>query len=216
MTRSFICYHHENDQEYKNHLAWMAQYYGCFEDGSVGVGDIVDDDRDSQAIRRLIRDEYLGDTEVTILLCGTDTRHRKHVDWELKSSMIDGSENARSGILVIDLPTTTASSWHTAFDHEKATIYPDYTGSWVSVTTRAEYERRYPEMPARIIDQLMKSGVSISIVPWTKIENNPAKLSWLLEESARAGKTNEYDLSRKMRRGDYSARGVTSLLGRGY
>jgi hypothetical protein len=32
-------------------------------------------------------------------------RTRKHIDWEIFSSMIDGKINKRSGILVINLPT---------------------------------------------------------------------------------------------------------------
>lgn len=127
MTKAFVSYHHENDQNYKEHICWLADQYGAFEDMSVEVGDI-DENLSNQTIRRVIRDEYLRDSQVTILLCGTEAKYRKHIDWELKSSMIDGAVNRRSGILVIDLPNTQTTSWHAGLPREKEVIYPDYNG----------------------------------------------------------------------------------------
>ena len=189
----------------------MAWYHGCFEDGSVRVGDI-DDDRSSESIRRLIRDEYLLDTEVTILLCGTETRDRKHVDWELKSSMIDGQKNRKSGILVINLPVVGDDTWHAALPNEKSIIYADYTGKWAALGSRAECEERYPFMPARIIDQLLHAEASVSVVPWARVTNSPDNLRWLVDQTASAGRTNNYDLSRPMRRRNH-IRSTSTLPG---
>lgn len=75
MTKVFVSYHHDNDQYYREHLAELGHVHGAFQDGSVEVGDIVDD-LPSETIRRIIRDDYLRDTEVTILLCGTETKPR--------------------------------------------------------------------------------------------------------------------------------------------
>lgn len=199
MTKAFISYHHENDQEYKRHLARLASECGAFDDKSLPVTGIPDDERSSESIRREIRDEYLRDSEVTILLCGQETRGRKHVDWELKSSMVNGRVNRKSGILVINLPGT-ASGWTAALPGEKSAIYPDYQGKWVSFDTRAEYEKKYPLMPARIIDNLLNPKAKIAVVPWERIENKPLTLKWLVDATAQAGRTNEYDLSRRMRR----------------
>ncbi|MEQ9564359.1 MAG: TIR domain-containing protein, partial [Pseudomonadales bacterium] len=111
----------------------------------------IDENLDPQTIRRIIRDNYLRDSDVTVLLCGTETRFRKHVDWELKSSMINGSRNRQSGILVIDLPTSSSKSWHAVYSKEKEIVYPDYQGGWRHVSTLTEYEELYPEMPRRIL-----------------------------------------------------------------
>lgn len=203
MTSAFVSYHHDNDQYYREHLAYLSQYHGAFEDGSVEVGDI-DDDLPSETIRRIIRDQYLRDTEVTILLCGTETRFRKHIDWELKSSMIDGQVNKKSGILVIDLPTTAATSWHCSLPSEKDVIYGDYRGSWTSLSHKSEYQSRYPDMPSRIIDNLMSNTVAMSVAPWSRIENQPENLKWLVDATAVAGRTNQYDLSLPMRRKNYN------------
>ena len=199
MTKVFVSYHHEIDQYYREHLAHLAKYHDAFEDGSVEVGDI-DDNLSSEAIRCIIRDDYLRDTEVTILLCGAETRFRKHIDWELKSSMIDGPVNKRSGILVIDLPSTSCTSWHAGLPGEKEAIYWDYTGGWTALETKSEYKSAYPDLPERIIDNLLKPGVGISVVPWSRIEYQPRNLKFLVDATAKAGRGNDYDLSLPMRR----------------
>lgn len=79
--RVFVSYHHKNDQAYKEYLINWAEENNIFVDWSVDTGDISDDLSDEQ-IREKIRDEYLRDCRVTILLVGTETKYRKHVDWE--------------------------------------------------------------------------------------------------------------------------------------
>ena len=105
MHRVFISYHHENDQYYKNYLVNIGSQYKIFLNYSVDTGDISDYLSD-EAIREKIRDEYLRDSTVTIVLVGLETKGRKHVDWEIYSSMIDGKVNKKSGILVANLPST--------------------------------------------------------------------------------------------------------------
>jgi hypothetical protein len=203
MTKVFVSYHHENDQHYREHLAELGHAYDSFQDGSVEVGDIGDD-LPSETIRRIIRDDYLRDTEVTVLLCGTETRFRKHIDWELKSSMIDGRVNRKSGILIIDLPTTSSTSWHCGLPDEKSVIYSDYAGSWMSLSQKSDYRSRYPDMPERVIDNLIAPRVSMSVVPWARIENQPDNLRWLVDATATAGRNNQYDLTLPMRRKNYN------------
>ncbi|MEM9592427.1 MAG: TIR domain-containing protein [Pseudomonadota bacterium] len=205
MTKAFISYHHRNDQRYREHLSYLANVCGAFEDQSVEVGEI-DESYSSQSIRRFIRDNYLRDTEVTILLCGSETRFRKHVDWELKSSMIDGAINRRSGILVIDLPTTRSTSWHASLPNEKNAIYSDYAGGWRHVDSKAEYLELYPDMPERIIDNLANPDVRLSVAPWRRIENQPGNLKFLVDATARVAMKNDYDLTLPMRRKNYNPR----------
>ena len=103
MHKVFISYHNTNDQQYKEELVEFGQRYSIFVDRSVDTGDIPDTWTDEQ-IRRAIRDRYLRDSTVTVVLVGPETRRRKHVDWEVHSSMYDGKVNKRSGIVVINLP----------------------------------------------------------------------------------------------------------------
>ena len=196
MHKVFISHHHDNDQWYKDELVRFGESHSVFVDRSVDEGDIPDEWTDQQ-IRRSIRDRYLRDSTVTIVLVGRETRRRKHIDWEIHSSMYDGSVNRRSGIVVINLPGISDYG-HAAYgDEEKRLLYPDVT-SWMHINGRAEYERRYPLMPDRVIDNLMKSDVKISVVPWKRI--NAKTLKFLIEAAFRNRANCGYDLSRPMRR----------------
>lgn len=202
MAKAFVSYHHRNDQSYKEHICWLASQYGAFQDMSVEVGDI-DENLPNQTIRRIIRDNYLRDSEVTILLCGTETKYRKHIDWELKSSMIDGAINRRSGILVIELPTASRGNWYAALPGEATVIYPGYS-SWTIIETKSALQDRHPYLPDRIVDNLHNQRVQISVVPWDRIEKNPDALRFLVDATAATASTNEYDVSLPMRMRDYN------------
>jgi len=200
MHKVFISYHHVNDQYHKEELLRINRAYGLFLDGSVDTGGI-DEDLSDERIRQIIRDDYLRDSTVTIVLCGTETARRKHVDWEIYSSMFDGQVNKKSGILVINLPSVNCTYFHAGHgDEEKALVYPDYTGGWTSLATKAAHQERYPYMPNRILDNLVKSDVKISVVSWDRIANDLGKLRFLIDAAFNDRTGCNYDLSERMRR----------------
>jgi len=197
MHKVFISYHHQNDQYYKEKLLEINSWNSIFIDGSVDTGDIPDY-LDNDAIREKIRDEYLKDASVTVLLVGTETRNRKHVDWEIYSSMYDGKVNKKSGILVVNLPPTNCTWFTASHIGEKERIYPDFK-DWITINSRSEYERRYPYMPARIIDNLLNKDVKISVTNWANIERDWEALRFLIDATYNDRVNCEYDLSRAMR-----------------
>lgn len=195
----FISCHHANDQAYKEALLKANNVYDIFIDASVDTGDIADN-LDDETIRQKIRDEYLKDSTVTIVLVGLQTKYRKHVDWEIYSSMYNGKVNKQSGILVINLPSTGCTYFTAAHgDNEKKKIYPT-TKSWTSITSRSEYEKRYPYMPDRIIDNLLNKDAEISVTNWKNIEDDVSKLQFLIDVTFDDRFKCKYDLSRPMRR----------------
>lgn len=100
----FVSYHHANDQEWRNKFETMCLNTKIIISKSVQIGDI-DPNLSTETIRNKIRDEYLRDSTVTIVLIGTETWKRKHVDWEIGSSIHDTRLNPRSGLIGILLPT---------------------------------------------------------------------------------------------------------------
>ena len=72
-------------------------------DKSVTDGDI-DVDLKTDTIRQKIRDEFIADASVTVVLIGRCTWQRKHIDWEIGSSLRDTKKNSRCGLLGILLP----------------------------------------------------------------------------------------------------------------
>lgn len=93
---------HRADMEYKEYF--LRIFSRVLVDHSVGPGDIADNIPTDDVTRR-IRDEYIRDATVTIVLIGGETWKRKHVDWEIDSSLRDTRLNSRTGLLGILLPT---------------------------------------------------------------------------------------------------------------
>ena len=101
----FISYHHANDEAYKLRFERLfGLQLGAFISRSVQVGDI-DPTISDETIRQKIRDEFLRDSTVTIVLIGSETFKRKHVDWEISSTLRNTEFNPRGGLLGIMLPT---------------------------------------------------------------------------------------------------------------
>ncbi|RWF17888.1 MAG: hypothetical protein EOS64_22300 [Mesorhizobium sp.] len=195
--RVFISHHHANDQWAKNQLQQWADEYDLFIDVSVDTND-VKDTLPTDSIRRIIRDDYLRDSSVTIVLVGTHTKGRKHVDWEIYSSMYNGTANKQSGILVVQLPSTCPTYWTAAHEVEKAEVYPDCS-SWTTINDRAEYERRYPYLPGRIIDNLLAPKAKVSVTSWDRIAGNLNNLVTMINAAYDDRALCQYDLSRPMR-----------------
>ena len=100
----FVTYDHGKDQLYRNY----------FDSLFAGSKDIVvmpsaqisePGDLKTEALREKIREDYLKDSTVTVVLIGTDTWAYKHVDWEIGASLRDARSGPRSGLLGIVLPT---------------------------------------------------------------------------------------------------------------
>ena len=98
----FVSYHHDNDEYYRD--AFDRICTEVLVPKSVRVGDI-DPYLKTETVRQKIRDEYLRDSTVTVVLIGSETWKRKHVDWEISSSIRQTTVNPRSGLLGIILPT---------------------------------------------------------------------------------------------------------------
>lgn len=201
--RVFISYYHHDDQRYKDYLIKMQEFnietmqmQSIFEDFSVHENEIDDTGLSSEQIRCIIRDEYIKDATVLILLCGENTKKRKHIDWELHAAMYDSLANRQMGIIVINLPTIKQGI--RASSEEEKPLLSDF-GQWYSIDNKAEFEAQYPYMPSRIIDNFVK-GVPITVVEWSRIENHPTILKQLIDNAFNRRFDFTYDHSSPLRR----------------
>ena len=199
----FISYYHHDDQTYKDILINMQelnpdtwQLQSIFEDCSVYENEIDDTGLTSEQIRCIIRDEYIKDATVLILLCGQNTRKRKHIDWEIHAAMYDSDKNPQMGILVINLPTINQSV--RASTNEEKPLLSD-NGNWFSLKTRQEFEQYYPYMPSRIIDNFIKD-VPITVVEWNRAKGDPQILKQLIDNAYSRRFEVTYDHSAPLRR----------------
>lgn len=125
----FISFYHE-DIDWKNYLLNINKQKNIFIDWSVDTNDISDDLTDEE-IRVKIRDEYIRESSITIVLASSESLKRKHVDWEIGSSMIDTKNNKRSGIIII-LIRDLLSENILINDKSTRNEYPNVT-SWKNV-----------------------------------------------------------------------------------
>ena len=113
--------HNDADREYKKRFIQMMGDF--IVDMSVDEEDIDDTDLATETIRQEIRDGYIRQASVTVVLIGPCTWQRMHVDWEIHSSISHNDYNRKCGLVGIWLPS-----------------HPDYRS--------AEYRDRL--MPARL------------------------------------------------------------------
>ena len=147
----FISYHHE-DQDYRDWLVHMI--VGDVVDISVRYGDIDNSNIGTAAIRQRIRDEFIADATVTIVLIGPNTHTRKHVDWEIASSLRVTRKNSRCGLLGILLPN-----------------HPDYD--------QKQFDLK--KIPSRLADNLKGNDPYALLYHWPRRDQITDVLTWIHE-----------------------------------
>ena len=101
----FVSYHDKNDRYYRDKFEVLFdETYDLLISKSVQDGDIPENES-PENVQRIIRDDYLRDSTVTVVLIGTETWKRKHVDWEIASSIRKTKHSSRSGLIGLLLPS---------------------------------------------------------------------------------------------------------------
>ena len=100
--KCFISYHQDDEAAA---IKFIDDFNEVFIAKILGVSDPDDfiDSSDRDYIMRRIRELYLTDSTVTIVLLGKCTWARKYVDWEVASTLRNDLKNKRSGLLGISL-----------------------------------------------------------------------------------------------------------------
>ena len=137
--RSVFISHHDADREYKKRFIQMMG--DLIVNTSVDEDDIDDTDLARETIRQEIRDGYIRQASVTVVLIGPCTWQRMHVDWEIHSSIRNTDYNRRCGLLGIWLPE-----------------HPDYRSD--------NYNDRL--MPARLADNIKKDDPYAQLYDWPR------------------------------------------------
>lgn len=103
LHKVFISFHSEDIAFKEKFEKLFHDTFGVIISRSVDSGDIGNSLL-TDTVRQIIRVKYLRDSSVTVVLIGAKTWQRKHVDWEISSSLRDTEYNPRSGLLGILLP----------------------------------------------------------------------------------------------------------------
>lgn len=102
--KCFISYHQEDEDEAGSFIDTYGDVFIAKVLGVSDEDDFIHSD-DTDYVMRRIRELYLTDSTVTIVLVGKCTWARKYVDWEIASTLRNDATNKRSGLLGITLPT---------------------------------------------------------------------------------------------------------------
>jgi hypothetical protein len=79
--RIFVSFHHELNQKHADKIRNIIKSLG-HQDISVNDGTKIENEdiKTDEQIRKEIRDKFLRDVDVTIVILGSDTINRKHID----------------------------------------------------------------------------------------------------------------------------------------
>jgi hypothetical protein len=147
----FLSFYHKDDQGYRD--AFEKAYANTFINKSVPPGGI-DSDNSAEYISRLIREDYLRDASVLIVLVGPNTKCRKHVDWEI-SAALNPRVGGISGLIGLVLPNNVSQN-------------PN--GTWYATS-----------IPDRLEDNRI-SGFA-QIYQWSYYFNNPAGMVSIVQKA---------------------------------
>lgn len=130
---------------YSADRAEVDRFIASFDDAmipkAVGVSDGDDfiDSNDAEYVMGRIREKYLGESTVTILLIGSCTHSRRYIDWELKSTLRRGSYTP-NGLLGILLPSM----------RDGAVLPPRFRENWNREDSLFALYRAYPDSSATL------------------------------------------------------------------
>lgn len=126
--KTFISYYHCEDQDYKEKFGNL--FGDLITHKSVEDGDIDPDNSDGY-VKQLIQKGFLADTTVLVVLIGPNTKHRKHIDWEISGALNPKVGDKCAGILGILLPSHP--------DFEKETYHPSLIPARLSDNLESNY-----------------------------------------------------------------------------
>lgn len=105
--RVFISHYRGDRIEVDEFIDHFANNLGIFTPYVLGANDNDDfiDSTNTDYVMSQIRQRYLRDSTVTIVLIGSCTHSRRYVDWEIKASLRQGETVTPNGLIGILLPS---------------------------------------------------------------------------------------------------------------
>ncbi|WP_420722487.1 TIR domain-containing protein [Hwanghaeella sp. LZ110] len=105
--KCFISYHHEDQDEVDEFIRKFDHDKDVFIARGLGeemASDIINSE-DTTYVMKRIRELYLKDSTVTLVMLGKCTWARRYIDWEIQASLRNGETVTPNGLLGIKLPS---------------------------------------------------------------------------------------------------------------
>lgn len=105
--KCFISYHHDDQAEVDAFIRTFDHDHNVFISRGLGqqMTDEIINSTDTDYVMRRIREGFLADSTVTIVMFGRCTWARRYVDWEIQASLRSGQQTTPNGLLGIKLPS---------------------------------------------------------------------------------------------------------------
>lgn len=105
--KCFISYHHADQAEVSAFVRDFDHSYDAFISRGLGqeMTDEIINSTDVDYVMRRIRERFLRDSTVTLVMLGRCTWARRYVDWEIQASLRRGVSLIPNGLLAIKLPS---------------------------------------------------------------------------------------------------------------
>jgi hypothetical protein len=158
--RVFISHHQSDNIEVNKFIDDFSNIHKVFTPYVLGANsnyEMIDSSNPAYVMSQ-IRQKYLQDSTVTIVLIGSCTHSRRYIDWEIKSSLRQSETELPNGLIGILLPSMGSSghlpdrlkaNWNKENKDSFARYYKyptsaEQLGRWIddaynARTTRAEY-----------------------------------------------------------------------------
>lgn len=156
----FISYHHDDQYGVEKFIETFDSNHDVFIARALGVGmaqDVIESNNTDYVMRR-IRELYLRDSTVTIVMIGKCTWARRYIDWEIQSSLRQGETVTPNGLLGIKLPSYNENGYPDRLNknlkqndqqedcYARAINYPsssDVLASWIEDAYNARTSRSH-------------------------------------------------------------------------
>ncbi|MBI4825212.1 MAG: TIR domain-containing protein [Nitrospirae bacterium] len=128
----FISFHQKDRGEVDDFIKRWANREGVFIPKALGASDNDDfvNSTNPEYVMSRIREKYLGDSTVSIILIGKCTHSRRYMDWEIKTSLRQG-DYTPNGLIGILLPSCGTSAhlpqrFKDNWEREESSCYARY------------------------------------------------------------------------------------------
>lgn len=139
--KTFISYHHDDEAEVASFIDMFDHDHDVLISRGIGAsmaGDVINS-TNADYIKSRIRELYLRDSTVTLVMVGAQTWGRRFVDWEIAASLRNTSTSSRNGLVAITLPSMANVTGRTPPERVRDNVVNDDEGyaRWMTYPSSA-------------------------------------------------------------------------------
>lgn len=203
MARIFVSFHHDKNDGHSQVTRKLIKSIG-HQDITLNEGTKIENEdlKSDESIRKEIRDKFLKDVDVTIVIVGEDTINRKHIDWEIRSTVHQFSGHRNGGIVVVNT-LNNGATWllnkKLIESHDGAPAPAQRSWPTNSEHTLQKYNWLPERLARSLVDNYDQSNsingqynhAVFPIISYSKMKNNPNILQEAIQQAIDFKKHNQ-------------------------